>query len=103
MNDILKKSVCDILDSSGVDLRNALDVRFRDLKLVEPAAEDYQLPTRPLPRFRKAFGPAMTPILITTNLKRRFLRRCLKGEEPKPKNQRTMWGKVTPSSVTELL
>ena len=43
MNDIQKKNVCDILDSSGFDLRNALDVRFRDLKLGEPASEDYQL------------------------------------------------------------
>jgi hypothetical protein len=43
MNDIQKKNVCDILDSSGSDLRKALDVRFRDLKLVEPTPEDYHL------------------------------------------------------------
>jgi len=43
MNDIQKKNVCNILDSSGVDLRKALDERFRDLKLGEPTSEDYQL------------------------------------------------------------
>jgi hypothetical protein len=43
MNDIQKRNVCDILDSSGFDLRNSLDARFRELKLGETAPEDYQL------------------------------------------------------------
>ena len=43
MNDIQKKNVCGILDSSGSDFRKALDVRFRDLKLGELTPEDHQL------------------------------------------------------------
>jgi hypothetical protein len=43
MNDIQKKNVCEILDASGSEIRKALDVHFRDLKLWEPTPEDYQL------------------------------------------------------------
>ena len=43
MNDLQKKNVCAILDSSGVDLRKALGAHFRDLKLGEPTPEDYRL------------------------------------------------------------
>jgi hypothetical protein len=43
MNDIRKKKVCDILDSSGADLRRTFDEHFRDLKLGGPTPEDYQL------------------------------------------------------------
>ncbi|VVB62567.1 Uncharacterised protein [uncultured archaeon] len=43
MNDTQKKNACDILDSSGVDLRKALDEHFRDLKLGESTPEDYRL------------------------------------------------------------
>ena len=43
MNDIQKKSICDILDASGSELRKAFEVRFINLELREPAPEDYQL------------------------------------------------------------
>jgi hypothetical protein len=43
MNDIQKKKACDILDSSGPDLRKALNEYFNDLNLSEPEPEDYQL------------------------------------------------------------
>ena len=43
MNDFQKKNLCDILDASGSELRKALDVHFRDLKLWEPTPEDYHL------------------------------------------------------------
>ena len=43
MNEIQKKNICDIFDSSGVDLRKALDAHFRDLNLGKPTPEDYQL------------------------------------------------------------
>ena len=43
MNDVQKKNICDILEASSSELRKALDVHFRDLKLWEPTPEDYQL------------------------------------------------------------
>ena len=43
MNDIHKKDFCDILNSSGPELRNALDDYFRASGLSEPGPEDYRL------------------------------------------------------------
>ena len=43
MDEIQKKNICDILSSSAPDLREALDVHFRDLNFGEPTPVDYQL------------------------------------------------------------
>jgi hypothetical protein len=64
MNDIQKKNVCDILESSGSDLRKALDVRFKDLKLGDTAPEDYQLLDRTIATIQEGtgLGDSLTPI-----------------------------------------
>jgi hypothetical protein len=103
MNDILKKNVCDILDSSGVDLRNALDVRFRDLKLVEPAAEDYQLLDKTIATIQEGIWTSDDPDFDYDKLKAEISEALLDGRRAETEDQKTMWGKVTPSSVTELL
>ena len=61
MNDIQKKNVCDILDSSGSDLRKALDVRFRDLKLSEPVPEDYHLLDRTIATIQEGIWTSDEP------------------------------------------
>jgi hypothetical protein len=59
MNDIQKKNVCDILDSSGSDFRKALDVRFRDLNLGNLRLKTTRSSKEPLPQFKRAYGPVM--------------------------------------------
>ena len=79
MNDTQKKNVCDILDSSGVDLRNALDVRFRDLKLVEPAAEDYQLLDRTIATIQEGIWTSYDPDFDYDKLKTDIYEALLDG------------------------
>jgi hypothetical protein len=61
MNDTQKKNVCDMLDSSGSDLRKALDVLFRDHKLGEPEPEDYQLLDRTIATIQEGMWTSDEP------------------------------------------
>ncbi|MGD0954306.1 MAG: hypothetical protein ABR985_18265 [Methanotrichaceae archaeon] len=89
MNDIQKKNVCDILDSSGFDLRSALDVRFIDLKLGEPAPEDYQLLDRTIATIQEGIWTSYDPEFDYAKLKTDIYEALLNGrraETEKPED-----------------
>ena len=79
MNDIQKKNVCDILDSSGPDLRKALDVRFRDLKLGEPAPEDYLLLDKTIATIQEGIWTSYDPEFDYDKLKTDIYEALLDG------------------------
>ncbi|VVB63378.1 Uncharacterised protein [uncultured archaeon] len=83
MNDIQKKNVCDILDSSGVDLRSALDVRFIGLKLGEPAPEDYQLLDRAIATIQEGIWTSYDPEFDYDKLKTNISDALLDGRRSK--------------------
>jgi hypothetical protein len=83
MNDIQKKNVCDILDSSGVDLRKALDVRFRDLKLGEPTPEDYHLLDRTIATIQEGIWTSYEPEFDYDKLKTDIYEALIDGRRAK--------------------
>jgi hypothetical protein len=85
MNDIQKKNICDILDSGGADLRKALDVRFRDLKLVGPAPEDYQLLDRTIATIQEGIWTVDEPEFDYAKLKTDIYEALLEGRRAKTK------------------
>ena len=85
MNDIQKKNVCDILDSSGVDLRKALDKHFRDLKLGEPTPEDYQLLDRTIATIQEGIWTSDEPEFDYNKLKADIYEALLDGRRAKTK------------------
>jgi hypothetical protein len=89
MTNIQKKNVCDNLDSSGVDLRSALDVRFTGLKLGEPAPEDYQLLDRTIATIQEGIWTSYDPEFDYDKLKADIYEALLDGrraETEKPED-----------------
>ena len=100
MNDIQKRNVCDILDSSGVDLRKALDVRFRDLKLSEPVPEDYQLLDRTIATIQEGIWTSDDSDFDYDKLKTDIYEALLDGRRAENEEPEDYVGEVRPSSVT---
>jgi hypothetical protein len=83
MNDIQKKNVCDILESSSIDLRKALDTYFRDLKLGEATPEDYQLLDRTIATIQEGIWTSDEPGFDYNRLKTDIYEALLDGGRAK--------------------
>jgi hypothetical protein len=83
MNDTQKRNVCDILDSSGPDLRKALDVHFRDHKLGEPEPEDYRLLDRTIATIQEGMWTSDEPEFDYGKLKADIYDALLDGAKTK--------------------
>ena len=87
MDEIQKKNICAVLDSSGVDLRKALDAHFRDLNLSKPVPEDYQLLDSTISTIHEGIWTSEEPELEYDKLKSEVYKvlideRRAKAEEP---------------------